>query len=149
MTAVFFRHFCLLLLDLCFKNHKTLYVRFALSMNAIAWIAWIHGYLFHWIHLKRYLEKRGGHKIQPQLVQVRCQCQRLGASSGFPPAPPEWRCNNCRADPEGCRVARRAVAAYRAGHPKAEATLGAMLQSAIKRGTLPVGNCRCFFPNMW
>lgn len=83
--------------------------------------------------------------MEPQLVQVRCQCQRLGAYSGFPPAPPEWRCNNCRADPEGCRVARRAVAAYRAGHPKAEATLGAMLQSAIKRGTLPVGNCRCFF----
>ena len=72
--------------------------------------------------------------MEPQLVQVRCQCQHLGAYSGFPPAPPEWRCNNCRADPEGCRVARRAVAAYRAGHPKAEATLGAMLQSAIKRG---------------
>ena len=52
MTAVFFRHFCLLLLDLCFKNNKTLYVRFALSMNAIAWIAWIHGYLYHLIHLQ-------------------------------------------------------------------------------------------------
>eukprot|EP00434_Breviolum_minutum_P025983 symbB.v1.2.022967.t2/scaffold2072.1/size90432/5 len=85
------------------------------------------------IRFLEYLEKRGGH-MEPQLVQVRCQCQRLGAYSGVPPAPPEWRCNNCRADPEGCRVARRAVASYRAGHPKAEATLGAMLQSAIKRG---------------
>ena len=62
---------------------------------------------------------RGVRVTEPQLVQVRCpKCGRLGALANAPPAPPTWRCNGCRGrgDPEGCRNARRAVAAYRSGH---------------------------------
>ena len=80
---------------------------------------------------------RGVRVTEPQLVQVRCpKCGRLGALANAPPAPPTWRCNGCRGrgDPEGCRNARRAVAAYRSGHYRGEATLKSMLQSAIKRG---------------
>lgn len=98
--------------------------------------------LFH----HRQLDRRTlGCSVEPQLVRFRCpRCLQLGALATAP-APPQWRCNACRGrgDPEGCRVARRAVAAYRSGSVRGEATLKSMLQSAIKRGTWRCGRNFC------
>ncbi|CAE7813866.1 lon2 [Symbiodinium sp. CCMP2592] len=75
----------------------------------------------------------------PLLVQAICPaCGLNQAFSGTPPAGASWRCNNCRGDPEHCRLVRRAVAAYRSGADhkthRAQTALESMLLSAIKRG---------------
>ncbi|CAK9001414.1 unnamed protein product [Durusdinium trenchii] len=78
-----------------------------------------------------------GQKVRqwPQLVQATCpQCRASKPLPGTPPAAAAWRCNGCRGDPEKCRVARRAAAAYSSGAVRAKGTLESMLLSAIKRG---------------